>query len=236
MANFGTHVSSSILVGAAYGTVGHLSFEMPLPSAAMAAGLCTLGGILPDIDSDHGVILRESLGLVAAVAPLLTFDRLAPYQLPRETTILILAGLYLAIRFGLGTVLRRWTIHRGMWHSIPAALTAGAVIYYLCSCPVTEVRLYKAGAITLGYLWHLLLDEIYAVDARRVRLKKSFGTALKMWGNKPLANLMAYGLLIGILWANMQDPSQSRAIAPNEPLDLPQHATRPLPPSPFEFR
>ena len=236
MANFGTHISSSILVGGAYGAVGHLSLDMPLPSAAMAAGICTLGGILPDIDSDHGVILRESLGLVAAVAPLLTLDRLAPYELPRETTVLILAGLYLVIRFGLGAVLRTWTIHRGMWHSIPAALTAGALVYYLCACPATEMRVYKAGAIVLGYLWHLVLDEIYAVDARRVRLKKSFGTALKMWGNKPLANMMAYGLLVGMLWINMQDPSPPREIAPTDPIGNPQHATRPLPPSPFQFR
>jgi hypothetical protein len=33
--------------------------------------------------------------------------------------------------------------------------------------------------ICLGYLIHLSLDEIYSVDLRGIRIKKSFGTALK---------------------------------------------------------
>ena len=36
------------------------------------------------------------------------------------------------------------------------------------------------GFLTIGYLTHLILDEIYSVDVMDTRLKASFGTALKL--------------------------------------------------------
>jgi membrane-bound metal-dependent hydrolase YbcI (DUF457 family) len=200
MANYPTHVSTSIALGAAYGGVCHFQYGVPASSAMLSAGLCAIGGVLPDIDSDNAIVLRESLGLVAAVTPLLTLHRLTQISLPQETIVLIAAGMYLTIRFVLGMMLKRWTVHRGMWHSLPAAAIAGGVVFYLCASPDTGIRLIKTGAMTLGYVWHLLLDEIYAVEPRfaRLRFKKSFGTALKLWGPNPLANGFVYLLLIGM--------------------------------------
>ena len=45
---------------------------------------------------------------------------------------------------------------------------------------------------------HLLLDEIYAVEWKggRWRFKKSFGTAMKLWGKSAWANISTYGKLI----------------------------------------
>jgi membrane-bound metal-dependent hydrolase YbcI (DUF457 family) len=233
MANFHTHVASSMLVGAAYGAMGHMSYGMPLPTAALAGGLVTVGGILPDMDSDNGVVLRETLGLLAAVTPPLMLDRLAEFALPQETIVLVMVGTYLAMRFGLGSILRRTTIHRGMWHSIPAAVLAGCSIYYLCACPRMEQRLFQTGAIMLGYLWHLVLDEIYAVETGLglMRVKRSFGTALKMWGANPISNLFVYSLLLAAFWGISQDPPSQRDTAPLH--EMLHHASRPLPPSPF---
>jgi hypothetical protein len=36
------------------------------------------------------------------------------------------------------------------------------------------------GFLTIGYLTHLILDELYSVDVMDTRLKASFGTALKL--------------------------------------------------------
>lgn len=44
------------------------------------------------------------------------------------------------------------------------------------------MRLVKAFGLVLGFLSHLVLDEIYSIDLRGMHIKKSFGTALK-WSN-----------------------------------------------------
>ena len=72
----------------------------------------------------------------------------------------------------------------GVFHSIPASALFGfsttAVAYHGFSLdPFTA---WMAGAfISFGYLIHLLLDEIYSVNLAGVRLKRSFGTALKLF-------------------------------------------------------
>jgi hypothetical protein len=60
-----------------------------------------------------------------------------------------------------------------------------------------RLRIYKAGAVVIGYLSHLMLDEIYSVTWRLgvPRLKSSFGTAMKLFGQSGWANLSTYGKL-----------------------------------------
>ena len=47
--------------------------------------------------------------------------------------------------------------------------------------------------IALGFIVHLILDEVYSVDLFNSRMKKSFGTALKLFShsNMPASALMA---------------------------------------------
>ena len=99
-------------------------------------------------------------------------------------------------RFGFGAIFRKFTKHRGMWHSIPAAAAAGMITYLICLSPGHETRLLKAWSVVLGFLLHLLLDEIYSVDLMGRRLKKSSGTALKFFGNEYGANFLSYAGLI----------------------------------------
>ena len=75
MANFNTHISTSALLGIGYGAVGHTVYQMPLPASILASGLCTVAGILPDVDADRGHSLREIMAFLAAVIPVLVLDR-----------------------------------------------------------------------------------------------------------------------------------------------------------------
>lgn len=237
MANFRTHVATSAILGGAVGAAAHLQFGLPIPSAAIAGGLFTLGGVLPDMDSDNGVIFRESLGVTAAIAPILLLDHFAKWQLPRETLSLTIASIYLGIRFGLGAILRNISVHRGMWHSIPAAVLAGLIVYGVCAYQPQVIRFWKMGGIMGGYLWHLVLDEIYSVEPRfgGVRLKKSFGTALKFWGDNPLANLWVYGLVVAA--AFLIQRSSHPLPLPNRIPAIPQVEFTPQPPyqAPYEY-
>ncbi len=71
MAGFKTHVTFSSVLGVGYAGVGLVHFGMPLDTAILGGALCGFSGMLPDIDSDYGVPLRETMGFTAATVPLL---------------------------------------------------------------------------------------------------------------------------------------------------------------------
>jgi hypothetical protein len=199
MAGFKTHLTVSTLAGVGYGAGAYWLYQVPAETCLFAAGLCGVSGMLPDVDSDSGRPLKESLSFAAAVISTMLVHRFQQFHLSMEGTVLACAGAYLAIRFGFSAVLQRFTAHRGMFHSLPAALLFGEVAFLLMSGDVV-LRWYKAGAVTLGYLSHLLLDEVYSVGVVRGRMgvKRSFGTALKLFGHKWLPNLAVYGA-VGLL-------------------------------------
>ena len=100
MANFQTHLTASTLLGIGYGGVAYGAYAVPLPSCILAAGLCSVSGMLPDIDSGPGRPLREITTFMAAVVPTMLFGRLLGLGLSHESIILIGAAIYVAIRFG----------------------------------------------------------------------------------------------------------------------------------------
>jgi hypothetical protein len=68
------------------------------------------------------------------------------------------------------------------------------------------MRLYKTGAVVLGFMSHLLLDEIYSVQITRLRVKKSFGTAIKLFGDGLWPNVSAYGKVALLSVLVLNDP------------------------------
>jgi hypothetical protein len=95
-----------------------------------------------------------------------------------------------------------------MFHSLPAAVIFGELAFLLMSGDAV-LRWYKAGAVTLGYLSHLVLDEMYSVEYVRGRmtLKRSFGTAVKLLGQKWLPNLLVYGSLALLSFLVWKEPN-----------------------------
>ena len=79
----------------------------------------------------------------------------------------------------LGTMIRKFTVHRGMFDSIPAMLVFGGITFLVTGGSPMRDRYLMAGGVMGGFLSHLILDEIYAVEFKggRWRTKKSFGTA-----------------------------------------------------------
>lgn len=201
MADFKTHIATSTALGAAYGTAAWMVFEIPAPHCAVAGSLCALGGMLPDLDSDSGVPQREMLCFVSVLIPMLMLPRFMQLGWSPETLVFASGVIYILIRFGIGNLFRRFTKHRGMWHSIPAAIIAGLATYLIGLSPEISIRAFKAWAVVLGFLSHLALDEIYSVDlnGRRIKVKKSFGSALKWFGGRWTANFVTWGVLAGLV-------------------------------------
>lgn len=206
MAGFKTHITVSTVVGVGYGAAAYALYDVPAPACLLAGGLCSVSGMLPDIDSGPGVPLRESLAFAAAVVSTMLADRFQSFGWTMDAIILAGAMVYLVIRFAVAELLKRYTVHRGMFHSIPAAIIFGELAYLLATGDL-PIRLYKAGGVVLGYMIHLVLDEMYSVYyvRGRMQIKKSFGTAVKLYGDKLWPNVSAYGKLALFTFLALKD-------------------------------
>lgn len=207
MAGFKTHLTVSTIAGVGYGAAAYLYYHVPLPTCLLAGGLCSVSGMLPDVDSDSSRPLQESLAFASAVVPMMLVERLRQLDASPEMTVLYGAAVYLFIRFAFGEWIRRYTVHRGMFHSIPAALIFGELAFLVTSGDV-NLRVYKAGGVFIGYLSHLILDEFYSIEwyRGRLRLKSSFGTALKLFGHGWWANGSVYLKLALLTFIVLQKP------------------------------
>ncbi len=193
MADFRTHMTVSSVAGAIFGYAGYRS-GLPWETCIIGAGLCSVSGMLPDLDSDSGIPLREATTFASALVPMLMADRLQRIGLGHEMMILVAGGIYFFIRFVIAEIFRRYTVHRGMWHSIPAALLVGMFAFLVCASEDISIRLFKTIAVVVGFMSHLLLDEIWSIEFKggTYRFKTSFGTALKFWGDDRVANFVTY--------------------------------------------
>ncbi len=193
MADFRTHMGVSTGAGVLYALAGSQS-GIHWTTCLLAGGLCSVSGMLPDLDSDSGRPLREATTLAAAVVPMLMVDRFLHMGLNHESMVLAAAVVYILIRFVLTEIFRRYTVHRGMWHSLPAAAIVGMVAFLVMSSEDISIRMFKTMAVVLGFISHLVIDEIWAVDFRKgkYQFKTSFGTALKLWSNNSWANYATY--------------------------------------------
>jgi hypothetical protein len=206
MAGFKTHIATSTTLGIAYAAGAHYFFDAPPETCVLAGGLCSVSGMLPDLDSDSGVPLRESVAFAAAAVPVMMVRRFERLGMPLETMILAGMAIYLLIRFGLAALLKKYTVHRGMFHSIPAAIIAAEIAFLVFEHESLWLRYYTAGAVLLGFMSHLVLDELWSIDVWRLRMKSSSGTAVKLWGESLSANLSTYAKLILLTWLVSQDP------------------------------
>jgi len=197
MASYQGHLMFSSVLGAAYGSAGVLKMNLDWGPAFLGAGVTTLGGLLPDLDSDSGVPVREMFSLAATVVPLFFLHRLRKWDFTIEQTLVILGAMYLFIRYGLSRIFKRHTVHRGMFHSVPAMLIAGLAVYLVYHPGTLSLRLFIAGGVMLGFLSHLVLDEIYSVDfmGARLHLNKFAGSAVKFWSKSLPATLVCYAIL-----------------------------------------
>jgi LexA-binding, inner membrane-associated putative hydrolase len=182
MANFTTHIAVGTVVAGALATLT-LAADVVAPENLVAVTMAgVLGSVLPDIDlkdSRPGRAMFAGLGIFFSFAVL--FNAATKYSVA-ELWILWL-GTLVGVRYGLHYIFHRISVHRGVWHSVIAAVfsaVATAVVYYHILGRHEGVAWLAAAFMMIGYLTHLVLDEMYSVDVMDTRIKASFGTALKL--------------------------------------------------------
>lgn len=207
MANYQTHITVSGMLGVTYGLAACQAGPFSGVHGALAGCLTGIAGMLPDLDSDSGRPVREVFGLVAAVAPLVLMNRLEAWGGSHDGALLLAILVYVSIRYGASTVLNLVSVHRGMFHSIPAMLIAAELTFLAYHHADVQIRLLMAVGVALGFASHLVLDEIYSVKVSgvMVTMKSSAGTALKFVGKDWGANIVTYGLLFTLSYALLVD-------------------------------
>lgn len=196
MAAYREHLTTSCVLGIGVSAAAiALGFT---PVQGFLAGTITgIGGILPDLDSESGRPVREMFGVTAALAPLLMMRRLNEWGGNTDGAMLLSVLLYVSVRYGGAMLLGIFAVHRGMYHSIPAMLIAGELVFLGYKSDQIGMKLLMGVGVMIGFFSHLVLDELYAVEWRgiRVKLNKFAGSAVKLAGKSWPANIFAYGVL-----------------------------------------
>ena len=186
MANFTTHIGAGTVQAGVLATLT-LAADVVAPENLVAVTLAgVLGSVLPDIDlkdSRASKLMFAGLGVFSSFVVLFAFaEKLSVAEL-----MLLWLGTLVGVRYGLHALFHRLSVHRGIWHSLLAgvflaAVTAATMKYALGRHE--GVAWLGAGFLFLGYMQHLVLDELYSVDVTNRRIKSSFGTALKFYDNR----------------------------------------------------
>ena len=159
------------------------------------------------------------------MAPLMLLRRMLRHHAPLDETLVLVGLAYVVIRYGLVHLFKHLTVHRGMFHSVPAMLIAGLSVFLLDNGSAPMVRLFLTGGAMVGFLSHLVLDELCSVDFMGMHLKKSAGSALKLASKSWPATLTCYALLaaLGFLsWRNLAEMPPPTVTAPtNQPSPSP---------------
>ncbi|MHA6963148.1 metal-dependent hydrolase [Zobellella denitrificans] len=203
MADFRTHIQVATVAGGLLAGALVWAQQLTLAEGVLLWLAGTLGGILPDIDADSSRSIRIVFRLFGVLAALLALlygrERLA-----LTDTLVLGAAAYGLVRYPLCWAFARFTVHRGSLHSLLAngvfALVTVVIGHRLFGLP-PELAWETGVFVFVGAFIHLLLDELYSIDLEGRRIKKSFGTALKLieW-RAPLANLLLLCLLAGGWW------------------------------------
>lgn len=169
-----------------------------------------IGGLLPDIDLDTSKISQIGFtfaSLFGASFLMVLFINYRPSHFGKSLEpidmIIVWGVLFLILKFIVFWLFSKFTKHRGMVHSIPymAVLSLGFVLlsFYFLKLPPTLSWLFGL-FLFFGSVVHLILDEIYSVNVYGLKIKKSFGSALKFYDpKKPLQYTTLY-LILFALW------------------------------------
>lgn len=202
MAAFEQHVNIAVI---ASGVILVPLYSSLLIDMHQTLGLLTLGilgGILPDLDSENSRPIQISFRMLSIFLPFMVL-----LTLQGELSILKILISWGVLAFILNFVVFKTfvsiTSHRGIFHSIPMGL-AMAYLLFVFFHQVIHLSYFfstlSAFFLFFGFLVHLVLDEIFSINALGLHIKKSFGTALKLYDKNNIFGSLTLYVAIAFMY------------------------------------
>lgn len=174
-------------------------------------GVSIVGSFLPDVDSDSGLPFYLIFGsaTLAATGVVLLYMLASTYAGDWRYLVGIPFAALLGFWFIVGGIVRRWTHHRGIYHSLPALAIAGVGTFLLARYYGLDdtTALVFGGAMAAGFASHLILDELHAgitLDGIPFNPNKAFGSAIKMFSSANHVNIATYTLLAVLVYVALR--------------------------------
>lgn len=222
MAGYREHIGFSGVLGVIWGASATWIFGFSPVQGTLAFLFTWFAGMLPDIDSQTGRPVQEIFGVVSVVGPLILMQHLLGWGGDYERVLLLAILFYVLLRNFGAPLLGKLCVHRGMYHSVPALLIVSLTTFLFYKHDDIYVRMLMGGGVALGFLSHLVLDEIYSVQwtGTRIKLAKSSGSALKWFGHSVPANAFCWASVMFLGYLTLYDlgliPESASNIAPLE--------------------
>lgn len=223
MADFKTHLEVGAATGFALSIITYMTDLITHVYMAVIIFFATvIGSFLPDMDSNSGLPVKIIFGLYAYFAATITMYWIHDNGATFYMHLFLPAASFAFVKLVLEKWFKKYTTHRGIFHSFPAYLItffASLLIASSTNLPVLEQFVISL-AISSGYLCHLVLDEIYSINflmsnrsRKKTKLKNltfkkliknnfgfksSFGTALDLGFNQKerYPGIIAYIVLV----------------------------------------
>ncbi len=219
MANFNTHLNGAFAVSGIAALTIYKTGLIDDSAFLMCVALGTIGGLLPDLDSDNSTPIKLGFNLASFM---FAFGLVMHWR--DELSLLALIVLWLAgygfMRYIVFKLFTSLTVHRGIIHSVPYMAVLGLGLTYF-SYLVMENALIASWFYGIflfgGALVHLSLDEMYSVNLSGMTMKRSSGTAMKFYQHRDKWwYLLLYALIAALIyfappfepfWEQVRDPA-----------------------------
>lgn len=219
MANFNTHLNGAFAVSGVMALTVYKAGLIDDSGFLLCMALGTMGGLLPDLDSDNSTPIKLGFNMASFV---FAFGLVMHWR--NDLSLLALIALWLAgygfMRYIVFHLFTSITVHRGIIHSVPymAVLGLGMVSlsYYVLGNAL--IASWFFGLFLFGgAMVHLALDELYSVNLMGMKMKRSSGTAMKFYQHKDKWWYLLLYVLIALLvyfappvtefWQQLRDPA-----------------------------
>ncbi|MGM8886542.1 metal-dependent hydrolase [Psychrobacter sp. 1U2] len=219
MANFNTHLNGAFAVSGVMALTVYKAGLIEDSGFLLCVALGTIGGLLPDLDSDNSTPIKLGFNMASFV---FAFGLVMHWR--NDLSLVALMALWLAgygfMRYIVFHLFTSITVHRGIIHSVPymAVLGLGMVSlsYYVLGNTLTASWFFGLFLFG-GAMVHLALDELYSVNLMGMKMKRSAGTAMKFYQHKDKWWYLLLYVLIALLvyfappvtefWQQLRDPA-----------------------------
>ena len=219
MANFNTHLNGAFAVSGIAALTIYKAGLIDDSGFLMCVALGTIGGLLPDLDSDNSTPIKLGFNLASFM---FAFGLVMHWR--DDLSLVALIALWLAgygfMRYVVFKLFTSMTVHRGVIHSVPYMAILGLGLtcfsYYVMENALTPSWFFGLFLFG-GAMVHLTLDELYSVNLSGMKMKRSSGTAMKFYAHKDKWWYLLLYIMIALLvyfappfaefWQQLRDPA-----------------------------